>query len=119
MDACSRENLRGALEYLKTYIAVLSVMEALAGGDAPVAAFVGDGVVMATQDVSAWHGNGRRFDRALLPLVASVDEMLGNEGAAKLRASAQEVHAGHRDWRWFLEGVPREVVCHVEKVMAR
>jgi hypothetical protein len=119
MDACSRENLRGALEYLKKYIAVLSVMEALAGGDAPVAAFVGDGGVMVTQDVSAWHGSGRRFDRALLPLVASVDEMLGSEGAAELRASAQEVHAGHRDWRWFLQGVPKKVVSHVEKVMAR
>lgn len=119
MDACSRENLRGALDYLKRYIAVLSVMEALAGGDAPVSAFVGDGGVMAMQDVSAWHGSGRRFDRALLPLVASVDEMLGTEGAAELRASAHEVHAGHRDWRWFLEDVPKKVVRHVEKVMAR
>lgn len=119
MDACSRENLRGALEYLKKYIAVLSVMEALAGGDGPVADFVGDGGMMATQDVSAWHGSGRRFDRALLPLVASVDELLGSEGAAELRARVQEVHAGHRDWRWFLEGVPKEVIRHVEKAMAR
>lgn len=122
LDECSRANLRDALLYLKSYIAALSIVEALAeltGGDGPIFDLVGNAVMLAHVDVSAWHGNGRRFDRALLPLVASVDEMLGRDGAVELRVRVQEVHAGHRDWQWFLDAVPKDVLRHVGLVMAQ
>lgn len=122
LDECSRANLRDALIYLKSYIAALSIVEALAvltGGDGPISDLFGNAAMLAHVDVSAWHGSGRRFDRALLPLVASVDEMLGRDGAVELRLRVQEVHAGHRDWQWFLDAAPKDVLRHVGLVMVQ
>jgi hypothetical protein len=122
MASCSRRNLQSALAYLKAYLAALSVLEALAvltGGDGPIADFVGDAPMLANSNLSAWHGNGRRFDRALLPLVVSVYEVIRRNGAEELRERVREVHAGHRDWRWFMEGVPKEVASLVGKVITQ
>ena len=122
LNACSRNNLRGALAYLKAYVVALSVVEALAeitGGDGSISYFVGNVEIVTNSNISAWHGMGRRFDRTLLPLVVSVYEIIRREGAEELRERVREVHAGHRDWRWFLEGVPKEVVSKVGHLMAQ
>jgi hypothetical protein len=120
--ASSRFKVRSAVAYINAYIVALSLVEAVAeltGGDGPISYFVSDAGNEASESIAAWHGLGRRFDLALLPLVVSVYKILRRDGVAELRPCVYEVHAGHRDWRWFLDSVPKDALRHVGRVMAQ
>lgn len=142
---CCRKNLLGALDYLKAHIAALSVVEAVAaltGGDGPSCYLMGaadSGILQnlvlverlpivkhaeqpAFDDevlgaLKCKHAGVDRFDSMFSPLAAYCYELLGNRGIAELVDRAHEVHAGKRDWRWFLADVPREVLREVASAM--
>ena len=137
-------NLRAASEYLRAKIAAMLVLEALAelsGGDGPISYFTGaagsgesqahellqgagapgaspalDSSVLRV--LRGGRGSASRFDTSASPLAAFLYERLGSEGTAEHVRRARDVHAGKRDWAWFLRGLPAELVIDVAQAVA-
>ncbi len=64
------------------------------------------------------HG-ASRFDTAASPLAAHFYTLLGSAGVAEQVVRARDVYAAKQDWKWFLSGLPRNVVVDVAQAMSQ
>jgi hypothetical protein len=137
-------NLRRATDYLRAKIVAMCVLEGLAeltGGDGPISYFTGaadsgqtqvhqllhpltlaappplDADVLRVLTVGR-HGQSR-FDTAASPLAAHFYTLLGSAGVAQQVVRARDVYAAKQDWKWFLSGLPRDVVVDVAQAMSQ
>jgi hypothetical protein len=142
----AQANLAKGCEYLRAKIVTISILEALAettGGDAPVSYFTGSaesGDVMAHSllpedeaipqdgfpaiDPMVLHvlRYGRdieaSFDTAKSPLSAHLYEVLGTTGLSAQFIRAKQLHARKQGWRWFLDGLPHDMVSAIARAVA-
>lgn len=138
----SRENLRGALQYLDAHVCALCVLAGLAhftGGDGPIAYFTGigdsekspmlefmnrsvDRMASAVdekvlQALQCKHSTVNRFDHGLSPLAAFFYKSLGQTQITDLLRSVED--EDQTDWRNFLDHVPRALLREVAAAVAK